>query len=262
MPLMQENMNDRLWADWFIPGFTLLLLAMTLSSAYAMDIITVEYSGEEYELTASCFLTGDNSLVLQLPTIHATEEDQTIYAEELAKQGQSACLMHIFSDLFMSPENSSLDKLPLEGIWNLILETYRITDKTIFMATYGRGARVAMRTLQRAPDTRTVSGGIIMFSPNLLDGVPDAGVEHQFINEITINTVPIYIFQPVYSPHYWHMETLKTQFDNAGTVTYFHKLDNVRDGYPFREDQTNKEFVLRQRTGKLLQNAIKTLNAQ
>ncbi len=251
--------NSSIKPAGFFKSFIILVLLAPLS-AHSVEETTIEFNNGEYELTASCFLADDQDVIMQLPTIYAAEEDQLIFARDLAQQGQSTCLMHIFSDLFLPPENSNYSKLPLDGIWNLIAETHKKTSRSVLLTSHGRGAKVAIRTLQQAPSNQNISSGLIMFSPNLLDGAPDAGMEHQYIEETRTKTIPVYIFQPIYSPHYWHMKNLKAQFDLAGTAVHFHKLDDVRDGYPLREDQTDKELTLRKQTGKLLHNAIKTLN--
>jgi len=69
----------------------------------------------------------------------------------------------------------------------------------------------------------------------------------------------VYIFQPEYSPHYWHLQALSEHLQSHAYRFHIEKLPHVRDGYPLRDDRTPVETALRERTGALLRSAMEKL---
>ena len=99
-----------------------------------------------------------------------------------------------------------------------------------------------------------------MFSPNLTAKAPAPGEEQQYISLIHEKTVPLYIFQPSYSPHHWHLDKLIDQIHKSGTTVIFQRLPDVRDGYAFRQDRSEKEQDLRIKAAELFKDAITQLS--
>lgn len=246
----------------FLSGLYICPAVVHAEALPALENRLISYVRDNTELTASCFLTRSDSVVVQLPTVHTSLQDQLIYAEELALQGQSVCLSNFFSDLFLPLENSSYHELPIEDYARFLQQIAGDTGRSIYFATHARGARFAARLTRHLRDNNMKTpNGLIFFSPNLLDEAPEAGKAHRYAAELDNPYLPMYVFQPEYSPHYWHLQTLREHLRSHAYRFHIEKLPRVRDGYPLREDRTPVETALRKRTGALLRSAIEKLRA-
>lgn len=223
----------------------------------------IRYEKGDLELTASCFLSDSKQIVIFLPNIFAPFNMQVTLAREIAEQGLSACFSHVFTDLFLPTERNSYNEVPVDGMLALLQSIQRQTGKSIYLVGHGSGSAVAYklahRTGQKDAAAQAGISGLILLSPNLLDGVPAPGQEQQYIKLIDRTIVPVFIFQPSYSPHHWHLQKLLAQISKSGTKLRYQSLPDVRDGFALRDDRSEKEQTLRTQMAAIFQTAIKQL---
>ena len=238
------------------------MLAYSSSQWAAVDTftepLTVIYEDGDIELTASCYLSPGSSIIVFLPSVYSPFEDQEKYAREIAGDHLSACFSHVFTDLFLPVKGSSYNQVPVGAMLELLSRIKHETGKFVYLVGHGSGNRVTYQIANhglRNGQSETLSG-LIMFSPNLTAKAPEAGEEQQYMALIQEKTVPLYIFQPSYSPHHWHLDKLISHIQKSGTKLVFKRLPDVRDGYAFRQDRTEKEQSLRNRAAELFKDAI------
>ncbi|TNF99127.1 MAG: hypothetical protein EP297_06315 [Gammaproteobacteria bacterium] len=213
------------------------------------------------ELTSSCYEADSPAVTLMLPSAYPPLDQQNALAKEIAHQGMATCFSHVFSDLFLPKANKSFQKIPATSMLKLIDMISKQTNKPVFLVTQGRGAQTGFRIARVAMETSNQSlRGLILFSPNLLDGSPDAGMDFKYIDEAYKKSIPSFIFQSERSPHHWHLDRLLGVMKNANTRVYAKRLPGVRDGYSLRNNLTEEERALRKSNAKLLMHAIKTLS--
>lgn len=222
----------------------------------------IVYEDDEVELTATCYLAESDAIIVFIPSVYAPFEDQEKFAAEIAANGLSACFSHVFTDLFLPMKSSYYESIPLGAMLALVATIKRKTQKPVYMVAHGSGNRIiygmAKLSMLLNKDTHSVAGAILL-SPNLLADTPEPGKDQQYMSLVHEKTIPLFIFQPSYSPHHWHLETLLAQIRASGTKVRFRQLPDVRDGYALREDRTEKEQALREQAAQLFIGAIEQL---
>lgn len=235
------------------------LEASANSPTTPLDIV---YEDDEVELTATCYLAESDSVIVFIPSVYAPFEDQEKYAREIAAKGLSACFSHVFTDLFLPMKSSYYESIPLGALLALVAKIKQKTQKPVYMVAHGSGNRIiyGMAKLSKLQnkDTHSLAGAILL-SPNLLADTPEPGQDQQYMPLVHEKTIPLFIFQPSYSPHHWHLDTLLKHIRASGTKVRFQRLPDVRDGYALREDRTEKEQVLREQAAQLFIDAIEQL---
>jgi hypothetical protein len=233
------------------------------SQSATAELHMISYEADEIELTASCYLTDSEQVVVFLPNVYAPFEEQEKLAGEIAKDGLSACFSHVFTDLFLPMENKYYRDIPLDSMLALLDNIRQQTGRQLYLIAHGSGNRVAYqlahRSLHSADSNRHTLSGMILLSPNLLNGTPAPGKDQQYMPIIHEKTVPIFIYQPVYSPHHWHLDTLVELIKKSGTRIRYKQLPNARDGYALREDRTPNEETLRAQAAAMFKDAIEQL---
>ena len=202
--------------------------------------LTVSHEDGDIELTATCYLDQGDSVVVFLPSVYSPFEDQEKYAREIAARHLSACISHVFTDLFLPVKGGSYGQIPVMPMLELLSNIGNETGKSVYLVGHGSGNRVAYRIAHQS----------------LRNNRPDI---QQYLDLIYEKTIPLYIFQPSYSPHHWHLDKLVGSIQQSGTEVVFKRIADVRDGYAFREDRSEQEQALRDRAAELLTDAIKQL---
>lgn len=238
--------------------------ALSANQATGVRTQTISYETDEVELTAVCHLAGDNHVIVFLPSMFAPLDDQEKYTEEIAQDGLSACFSHVLTDLFLPMENRYYNDIPLDAMLALLKNIEQQTAKRVYFVAHGSGSRIAYKlahlSLHSTPARRSILSGMILLSPNLLSGTPEPGQPQQYMSILHEQSVPVFIFQPVYSPHHWHLDKLIGIIEKSGTRVRYQQMPDVRDGYALREDRTAKEEQLRDQAATLFRNAIQQIS--
>ena len=258
-PNWQENSLIK-----YLSLLAILLLHLQASAAISNTGTSqpqlVTYSDDEHELTASCYIANSNEILVFFPSVYASLEDQEAYASEIAAGGLATCISHMLTDLFLPMKNSSYAEVPRAAMLGLLNLVRQQTGKQIYLVAHGSGNRLAYRLATLAFDnSRATLQGLIMLSPNLLDHTPEPGEQPVYMPEVHRKTLPLYIFQPEYSPHHYHLEALLKNIRESGTSVYFQRIANARDGYALRENRSAREQRLREQGATLFLEAIREL---
>jgi len=238
--------------------------ALLADETSAVSETIISFESGDIELTASCYLTDSESIIVFLPSVYAAFEEQQIFTREIARKNLSACFSHVFTDLFLPMERRYYQDIPLDAMLSLLANIRQATQKSVFLVAHGTGNRVAYKlahlALQTGNQSISILSGLILLSPNLLDDTPAAGNDQQYLPIIHQKSLPVFIFQPAYSPHHWHLDTLIRQIENSGTYVRYQRLPDVRDGYALREDRNKQEQELREQAAVLFNSAIQQLS--
>ena len=229
--------------------------------AVTTTTISYEQSDGDHELTASCYLTDSEAAIVFLPSVYAPLEDQEALTAEIGNDGLSACFSQVFTDLFLPMERRYYEDIPLASMLGLLATIHQQTSKLVYFVAHGAGTRMAYKLAEYARNNQSEAAlsGLILLSPNLLGETPEPGQAQQYMTQLDEKVVPVFIFQPSYSPHHWHLEQLLNKINASGTLIRHQRLADVRDGYALREDRTPKEQELRERAAELFDNAIRQL---
>jgi hypothetical protein len=227
------------------------------------SVTMVSYENEDIELTASCIFTSSESLIVFLPSVYAPPEEQHALTREIAINGLSACFSHVFTDLFLPMERKFYNDIPIDHMLSLLGNIKAQSRKSIYFVGHGSGNRLVYKLasldLQTSNNSSPLLSGLILFSPNLLSEAPAPGKDQQYMPLVDKKSLPVFIFQPSYSPHHWHLDTLISKITQSGTFVRFQQLADVRDGYALRDDRSKKEQALREQAAELFEHAIKQL---
>jgi hypothetical protein len=229
-------------------------------SCMAEEAALVSIEDDQAEFSASCYPADSPAVALFLPSAYPPLEKQIALTREIAHQGMASCFSHVFSDLFLPKTNNSFQEIPAQGMLKLIHRIHEKTQKPLFLVTQGRAAKTGFRIAQLAIKSGNPSlKGHIMFSPNLLDRSPDAGMDFRYIDDVHNKSIACFIYQPERSPHHWYLDRLLSALKKAGTTVHAKRLPRVRDGYSLRDSMTEDEIALRKTNARLLLHAVTTL---
>jgi thiol-disulfide isomerase/thioredoxin len=183
-------------------------------------------------------------------------------ARGIAEQGFEVWLMDVLGGYFLSPGRSSLLKVPLDDMVELIRLT-QPEDKQLFLLTAGRGAALtlmAVRQWQQENPQHQALGGVLLLNPNLLAAPPQPGEAAQYLSIATTTNAPIFILQPKNSAKYWYLRDLENMLGEGGSSVFSLPLKNATDGYHVREDATDIEKKLALKLPTQLKSGVKFLN--
>jgi hypothetical protein len=266
------NGKNNILIKRIISSLSVLLLTLLYTSCLLAEenidssVTMVSYENGDIELTASCFFTRSESLIVFLPSVYAPPEEQQALTREIANNGLSACFSHVFTDLFLPMERKFYDEIPLDHMLSLLGKIQAQSQKAIFFVGHGSGNRLVYKlanlSLQTSNNSPPLLSGLILLSPNLLSDTPAPGKNQQYMPLVDKKTLPVFIFQPSYSPHHWHLDTLIDRITQSGTFVRFQRLADVRDGYALRGNRNKKEQALREQATALFEHAIKQLTGR
>jgi len=173
--------------------------------------------------------TGKISL-LWLPSEHGLTGGDRQISNQLAKLGVDVWLVDLLNSYFLAPVASSINKLPVADISQLINEFMLRAKTRKFVFASGRSAVVLLRALKNSkrPD------GVLLISPNLYAATPEPGNKAIYLPITSSTKQDIIIFQPQLSPWYWQTETQSKVLESGGSRVVVEILNGVRDRFYFR----------------------------
>lgn len=203
-----------------------------------------------------------DALILWLPSGFGKFAGETQVAERLAALGVEVWQADLLDARFLSPLESSLDKIPDSDVAELI-DAAAKTGKRVYLLTTARGGIVGLRgarAWQKRNPKSNVLGGALLLHPNLFAGPPEPGKEAEYHLIAAQTRLPVYILQPEQSPWRWRLEATQTELEKGGSKVFTRVLTDVRDRFYFRPDATEVELDVAQRLAEMLRDSIRTLN--
>jgi thiol-disulfide isomerase/thioredoxin len=204
-----------------------------------------------------------DALVLWLPSGFGKFAGEAQVAERLAALGVEVWQAELLEARFLSPVESSLDKVPSDDVVQLI-EHARRGGKRVYLLASARGGTIALRGAKawqaKHPKDKNL-GGVLLLHPNLFLGPPEPGKEAEYHPVAAQTHLPVYILQPEQSPWRWRLEATQVELEKGGSKVFTRVLTDVRDRFYFRPDATRVEEDVAQRLAGMLRDSIQTLSS-
>lgn len=211
-------------------------------SVHSADSLSIK-AEKDTEITLEIYpADGEILLIWQPHEIGLQSIDQQL-ARQLAVQGIEVWLTDILEAYFLPNTESSMDRVPASG-FSAVLEAASQRNKTVILATSGRGAIPVMRGMhhwQQQQPASKVPAGLLLLSPKLFVETPDPGEAAYFMPIAEATNQSILIMQPDKSPWYWKLDQTLTALQKSGSDVYLWPLRGMRDRFYFRPDATPAE---------------------
>ncbi|SEH04348.1 TlpA disulfide reductase family protein [Candidatus Venteria ishoeyi] len=157
-------------------------------------------------------------------------------ADLLAKAGFDVWLTDLQESLFMTRSVHHMRTLSGHYVAELLEHLQQGSDKTlILLGTHSAAMPIlhGAHTWQlKLGDSRAV-GGIVLFSPSLYLKVPQLGEDAQYLPVLSLNRLPIFIFQAEGDGNRWHLANLLETLHAGGSSVYAELMPNIRSLFPF-----------------------------
>jgi len=236
-----------------------------------LNINDTDISITVYPVTNSISNSQNNDLILWLPSDHGLPDSITTIAKSLSQKKIpqhsqiEVWVADVLSSLFLASQASSIDKVPVTILYELIKKVHNKTQKRIFLVASGKGALLAMRAshywLQDSL-TNKQFGGLVLLYPNLFTRTPEPGSSADYYPVTHAVSAPIYILQPENSPWRWQLATLQQHLVNAQARPYISILPGIRDRFFFRPDATKAEQVATKKLASTIQSSLQYLRSE
>lgn len=194
-------------------------------------------------------LSDDNDIVLQ--HYAATEAEYRLLwianaygfrnshhqvAELLAQAGFDVWLTDLQESLFMPRSVHHLRTLSGHYVAELIEKLQQDGDpKLILVGTHSAAMPIlhGAHTQQVKMGDRRVLDGIVLFSPSLFLQVPELGQDADYLPVVSLNRLPIFIFQAAGDGNRLHLPKLLQALYASGSHVYAEILPDIRSLFPF-----------------------------
>ena len=239
--------------------FTLCLLASTALAQERLVPLT------DTEVPVRVYPADGGRLLLWLPSEYGPLDVYARQAEALQAMGFESWVADPFAAYFLPVAPSSLAAMPESMVGALVEAAHAATGKTVFVVTHDKGAALALAGLRQwqAGGARSdVLGGVIMISPYLLEGTPEAGEDARYLPIAAATNLPVFVLQPVKSPLYWRLPALRRELATGGSPYFLQTLPAVRDRFFFRPDATAIERESGDVLSHLLARSVRLLATQ
>lgn len=243
-----------------------LLLASPLPVAAHASTKPVEQkfnvgsAGDKAEITVSVYTAKGSDLIVWVPSDNGLLPADARIAAQLARAGIEVWMADALGARFLPVVTSSLEQIPAADIADVVRVAKSKTGKTVYLLGPGRGAVAALNAAKALlADRPNPLRGIVLISPNLYVGTPDAGEEATYLPIASQTKSSLYILQPELSPWRWYLDRLGAQLKRGGSRIQIQTLPGVRDRFYYREDGPPGEQAMGKRMPQLIAHALKDL---
>lgn len=241
---------------------TLVALLCWSAVATAHELkLKVGAAADPVEMAVTVYPATGRSLLVWLPSDNGLLPADTRIAAALAKRGVEVWLTDALGARFLPVVPSSLEQIPGADVADVVRAAQQKTGKNVYLLGPGRGAvpaLAAVRLLQADP--KKPLRGVVLISPNLYVGTPDAGEEAKYLPIARQAKSAYYVLQPELSPWRWYLDRLTGEFKASGSRAQIKTLPGVRDRFYYREDGPPAEQAMGKRMPDLIADALKKLN--
>lgn len=151
-------------------------------------------------------------------------------AETLAGQGIEVWQIDFAETLFQMGGSNFLRNLDPRYLVELIETAHRRSGKKIVLFTRGYGAIPVLRAAtlwQQQPGTRARVSGVILISPDLLAGVPELGMQPEYLPISRATNLPLMIFQAGKRSNRAHFPRLLRELHSRNSNVYYGIMPGV-----------------------------------
>lgn len=230
------------------------------SAAPTEQKLSVGPLGDKTEIGVTVYPAKGRDLLVWLPSDNGVLPADARIAAQLASAGIEVWMADALGARFLPVVSSSLEQIPAADIADTVRAAKTKTGKAIYLLGPGRGAVAALngaKLLQS--DKNKILNGVVLISPNLYVGTPDAGEEAKYLPIAAQTRTRFYILQPELSPWRWYLDRLSSQLKRGGGRVQVKTLAGVRDRFYYREDGPPAEQAMAKRMPQLIAHALKDL---
>ena len=176
------------------------------------------------------------------PSEYGVLPEEIKIAKKLAKQGVSVVIPDMFASYFLPSIASSLNKVPLQDVVNLINQLKNKTPNIpLFVLTSNLSSANVIKALVSIQSSAVSNIGLILLNPNLYVKTPKVGEKAIYWQATSLLNMPVYILQAELSPWKWQLGKLKYLLQKSGSSVFVQLKEQVRDRYYFRPDALEVE---------------------
>ncbi len=180
----------------------------------------------------------------------------------LADNGVEVWLVD-FSEVLFQPRSSNfLRNLKAEYVTDIIESAHKRTGKKIVTMARAYGAIPVLRgaTLwqQRNHDKNYLSG-IVLFSPDFYQSIPELGLEPEYVPVTRNSTIPMMIYQARSRGTYWQLQRLLREITRTNDSVFFNIMTGV-SGIFYRNDNSTESKAMLDRMPVELPGIFKLLD--
>lgn len=241
-------------------GLCSLLFAAAIASAHELKL-KVGAVADPVEIPVSVYPATGRVLLVWLPSDNGLLPADTRIAAALAKRGVEVWLVDALGARFLPVVPSSLEQVPGDDVAGVVRAAKRKTGKNVYLLGPGRGAVAALAAVKvLQADAQKPLRGVVLISPNLYVGTPDAGEDAKYLPIARQAKSSYYVLQPELSPWRWYLDRLGGEFRAGGSRAQIKTLPGVRDRFYYRDDGPAAEQAMGRRMPDLIAEALRKLN--
>ena len=222
--------------------------------------LSVGPNGNKTEMPVTVYPAKGRDLIVWLPSDNGLLPADARIAAQLANAGVEVWAADAMGARFLPVVPSSLEQIPAADIADVVRAAKAKSGKRVYLLGPGRGAVPALSAAKLLQaDKVPVLRGVVLISPNLYVGTPDAGEEAKYLPVAAQTRTRLYILQPELSPWRWYLDRLSGQLKRGGSLVRIKTLPGVRDRFYYREDGPPAEQAMGKRMPQLILRALKDL---
>jgi len=231
----------------------ILLLSSWFASCYvkAAEEQSVTLSDESEIILHRYAADNSEYRLLWIANAYGFRDSHRYVAEHLSKAGFDVWLTDLLDSLFMPRSVHNMRTLSGHYVAELIEHLQQNTDKTLILVGTHSAAMPVLHgahTWQTQLGDSRALGGIVLFSPSLFLKVPQLGEDAEYLPVVSLNRLPIFIFQAEGDGNRLHLTKLLKMLYEGGSTVYAELLPNIRSVFPFSEGPASSKAQMLQQS--------------
>ncbi len=238
----------------------LLLFALPLA---AYDTVEMDLANGT-TMTLTQFEGEGKTLLLWLPSERGFGQGYVPVALDLAALEYDVWSANLHETYMMPSGRDSLDEVEMEDLLALIEVARDRGFEEIFLIGSSRGVQLALKAAylwqKRYPDSLLLKG-LMTFSPHLIQGRTEIGVDADYVPIAAYSNLPVYMLQSQYSTKFARSHEISQQLEQGGSQVFMHFLSGVQGGFHMRpvEDLTERDLEMREQLPDIIEMAMNLL---
>ncbi len=243
----------------------LLMLLFAVFPAHAYQSLEIELDTGN-SLTISEFQGEGETLLVWLPSERGLGQGYFQVALDLAAMDTSVWAVNLHESYIIPTGRGSFQDIDMEDLLALIKVAEARGFKQVYLLSTDRGAQltldIAYLWQQQHPQSSLLRGQIL-FSPQLVKGRTEMGMDAQYIDVSSYSNLPVYLIVPQYSTKFARAREISQQLAKGGSQVFIHRLKDTQGGFHMRpeEDLKPADIASRENLAQLLQSAIRLMQS-
>ncbi len=243
--------------------FLLIIYQVPAATQSGIEKTVTLSSGEELSVEVFGGTKQPKTRQLRILWIASTpgiKPRQRQVASNLAQNDMEIWLIDLAEALFLPHSTQTLRSIPASLVADLISSLSQDSQTPVLIISSSYGAIPALRGVhawqsQQLNQTNLI--GAVLFSPNFFTHVPTLGGNPNFIPELEVTNVPVYIYQAAKNGNRWHLAAVLNALQQ-NAIVYTEILPGVTSLF-YDEDQAVETLAVLQSMPQRLNRAASTL---